>query len=169
MWSKRLSAAVVGTILIVGAAAVAQQRGGSQPSVVGVWKVSEATVTGPNARKIANPQPGIRIFTQRHYSIIEVQGDTSRPDLPPQGQATDKQLADVWRPFVSNAGTYEVKGNEITTRAVVAKNPGVMRAGSFATVTFQLEGRDTLWLTQKSNDAGPVANPITYKLTRLEQ
>jgi hypothetical protein len=34
--------------------------------------------------------------------------------------------------------------------------------------TFRMEGNDTLSLTKKAAEAGPVTNPATRKLTRLE-
>ena len=51
---------------------------------------------------------------------------------------------------------------------IAAKNPAEMRAGNFLTFTFRLEGPDTLWLTTKTDENGPLANPTTVKLTRLE-
>ena len=36
-----------------------------------------------------------------------------------------------------------------------------------STYTFKLEG-DTLWLTQQRDLRGPVANPATFKLIRVE-
>ena len=55
--------------------------------------------------------------------------------------ATADQLRATWGPFLSEAGTYQIEaGNLVTIRALVAKGP----------------------------QAGPVPNPTTYKLTRLE-
>jgi len=50
----------------------------------------------------------------------------------------------------------------------VAKNPATMKAGRFQTYTFRLEGKDTVWLTQKATDEGPAQNPATIKLRRIE-
>ena len=164
---RRLSvaAALVGVTAILGALLFAQ--GNSNPSIVGVWKVAERTYTGPNARKITSPQPGVRIFTQRHFSISEDTSDTLR-ELPVEG-ATDKQRADVSGPFTAQAGTYEIKGNEITQRRIAAKNPNNVRPEAFFINTFRFESKDThLWLTEKANQNGPIANPIIRKLTRLE-
>ena len=170
MLTKRLSTAVAlaGTVLVVSVVVAlgAQQRSNSTPSIVGVWKLSETTTTGPNAKKVTSPQPGLRIYTRQHYSLTTVTSDKPRPELPEKG-ATDKQLADAFGPFAANAGTYEIKGNEITLKPVIAKNPAVMRAGNFLVGTFKLEG-NTLWITSKSNASGPVANPTTEKYTRLE-
>ena len=166
-----LSTAVAsaGAVLVVVSVVVAlgaQQRSGSTPSIVGVWKLSEMTYTGPNARKVTSPQPGLAIFTRQHYSITVVESDKPRAELPAK-DATDKQLAEAFDPFIANGGTYEIKGTEITYRSIVAKDPAGMRAGNFFVATFKLEG-NTLWITGKSNASGPVANPLTVKYTRLE-
>jgi hypothetical protein len=171
MLTKRLSTAVALAGAVLGVVSVvvahgAQPRSNSTPSVVGVWKLSEVTFTGPNARKVTSPQPGLRIYTRQHYSIASVDADKPRAEVPAK-DASDKQRADAWGPFTGQAGTYEIKGNEITLKPIVAKNPAVMRAGNFLVATFKLEG-DALWITPKSNASGPVANPQTEKWTRLE-
>ena len=173
MSTKRLLAAGVLVGALIGVAQIVSfaQRGSSDSAVIGVWRVSEVTFTGPNARKVTNPQPSVRIYTPRYYSIMDVTSDGPRPELP--SQATDKQraeaLAEAFGSFTANAGTYEIKGNEIASKRIVAKNPALMRdGGTLATHTFRMEGKDTLWLTIKTNLDGPIANPSTEKLTRLE-
>jgi Lipocalin-like domain len=155
------------TTVLVGALVAAQQVGRSAPTLVGVWRVVEVTTTGDNARTISSPQPGIRIFTQRHYSFNAVTGDKPRPELPPPGKATDKQLADAFGPFIANTGTYDIKGDEIHHRPIAAKAPNAMQSGVVFLDTYKLDG-DTLWMTQKSGANGPVKNPITTKWMRVE-
>jgi hypothetical protein len=143
------------------------QRANSNASVIGVWRVSEWTTSGPNGRKITNPQPTVIIFTRRYFSRNEVTSDVPRPELPAQG-ATDKQVADAFRLFDGEAATYEIEGNEITFKRIVTKNPASMRDGNFLVVTFRMEGNDTLWITAKANQNGPIANPTITRLNRLE-
>jgi hypothetical protein len=169
--TKRLLAVGVLAAVVIGITQIASfaQRGTSNASVVGVWRVSEVTTTGPNGRKYTNPQPSVRIFTQRYYAIDEVTSDAPRPELPlPADKQTDKQKADAFGPFVGQAGTYEIKGAEMTLKRITAKNPATMKVGTFAVNTFRMEGNNTLWLTQKATEAGPATNPTTWKLTRLE-
>src|SRR5262249_32780978 len=142
---------------------VAQSK--STSPLIGVWRVAEVTVTGPNARKITSPQPGLFIFTARHYALETVTSDAPRPELPPADKRTDKQIVDAFGPFTANAGSYEIKGNEVTNKVIVAKNPGTMKAGRFQIYSFRSEGKDTLWLTQKATDEGPAQDPVTFKLT----
>jgi hypothetical protein len=88
--------------------------------------------------------------------------------LAPSQGATDKQRADAWEPFIGNAGTYSIKGNELTRNIIVSKNPSAMNNGNFTVHVFRMEGKNTLFLTEKANRRGPVADPDTIKLTRLE-
>ena len=166
MSTKRLLivSVLIGNAAIVGHA----QRGKPNSGVIGVWHVSELTFIGENERTVTKPQPGIVIFTPHYYSRNLVTSDAPRPELPPPDKLTDKQIAAAFRPFTANAGTYEIRGNELTTKRIAAKNPAEMRAGNFLTFTFRLEGRDTLWLTSKTDENGPLVNPTAVKLTRLE-
>ena len=167
---QRLLAAVVFVGVVVGITlrSSLDTARAANSAAIGVWRVAEETTTGPNGRKNTNPQPGVLIFTQRYYSVNEVTANAPRPELPPPDKRTDKQVADAFGPFTGQAGTYEIKGNELTYRPIAAKNPNVMRAGHFFVDTFRMEGNNTLWLTGKANNAGPIANPGTTKLTRLE-
>ena len=130
MWTftKRLltAAVLVGVVVGITQRSGFAQGGSSNSAVIGVWRVSEVTTTGPNGRKNTNPQPGVRIFTQRYYGIDEVTSNAPRPELPPPPKATDKQVAEAFGPFIGQAGTYEIKGNELTTKRIAAKNPGTM-------------------------------------------
>ena len=137
-------------------------------SIQGVWRVAEVTITGPDARTIINAQPNLTIITARHYSRTEVHADKPRPNPADLANATADELRAVWAPFVGEAGTYEITGgNVVIMRPIVAKNPAAMASGSFSTNSYQLAG-DTLWVTPQGNQNGPVANPPTIKLVRVE-
>ena len=45
----------------------------------GAWQVVEVTTTGPAGSTNSNPQPGLYLFTARHYSIISVLSQEPRP------------------------------------------------------------------------------------------
>lgn len=115
---------------------VAQNRATTSP-LVGVWRVAERTSTGPNARTVTDPQPGILIVTAHYYSTSIVTSDAPRPDLP--RDAADKQRLDAWGAFGADAGTYEVHGSELTSHPITHKNPNRMREGTFETDTIRLE------------------------------
>ena len=141
----------------------------TRQSIQAVWRVMEATITGPAARTIAFAErPNLTIFTARHYSRVEVQADGPRPILADVAKASADDLRALWGPFVGEAGTYEVTpGNLITMRPIASKNPAVMGPGIFITYAYKLDG-DTLSLTQQRNQNGPFANPFMLKLVRVE-
>ena len=160
--------ALVGVLLVACVAAVAVAQ--TTPSIQGAWRVTEVTVTGADASSNKTPQPGIYIFTKGHYSIITVNSTSPRKafsNVATPGKLTDaEKLAryEVWNDFTANTGTYQVAGNTLTTKAVVAKNPGVMDTSQ--TREFKIEG-STLILIQKS-PAGQPASQTTTRLTRIE-
>lgn len=163
---RRIS--VIVASLVVGGWALAAAQ--SVPALQGAWRVTEVVVTGANASTNSSPQPGLYVFTRQHYSIITVGGTTARKSPPapkdPAKPTDAEKLAqyDVWNPFTANSGTYQVAGNTLTTRPLVAKNPGVM--GGTQTREFKIDG-NTLTLIQKS-PAGQPASETRTKLTRLE-
>lgn len=132
----------------------------------GVWRTLEVNVSGPGARTF-RPEATLAIFHGRHYSRIEVHAEQPRPPLVDQATASADQLRAVWGPFVGEAGTFELTGNEITMHATVAKNPAVMAPGASSVYTYRREG-DVLTLTQVRTSAGATAYPVTVKLTRIE-
>jgi hypothetical protein len=137
------------------------------PSIEGVWRATEVKMTGPGARTISPLQPNLAIITAKHYSRLEIHAD-ARPSLTDAAKATAEELRQVWGPVVAEAGSYETsRGNVLTLHAVVAKNPATMEAGSFTSYGYRLAG-DTLWLTLQRDQRGPVTNPPTIKLTRVD-
>ena len=158
---------VMVAIVVVGAWALASAQ--SAPSLQGAWRVTEIVVTGANAATTSSPQPGLYVFSRQHYSIVAVNGTTTRQAAAPKDPAklTDAEKVaqyEVWNPFTANSGTYQVSGSTLTTRPLVAKNPGVM--GATQTREFKIDG-NTLTLIQKSA-AGQPSSETRTKLTRLE-
>lgn len=136
----------------------------AQDQIEGVWKITEVVIAGPNARTISNPAPNPFIFTKKHYSRAFLTAE--RPALPRQNP-TDAQKAAAWTPFAAEAGTYEIKGEVITIHPIIAKNPDAMEPGVVLTSDLKIEG-NTLTLTAKATQNGPIANPSTMKLVRVE-
>src|SRR5262249_30324481 len=114
------------------------------------------------------PGATLAIFHGRHYSRVEVHAEHPRPLLKEPAAASADELRAVWGPFVGEAGTFEVSGNNvITTQALVAKNPAAMTNGATSVLTFERTG-DTLTLTQIRTPSGPSALRETIKLARVE-
>ncbi len=133
----------------------------------GVWRTVEVVVPGAPARTY-RPEATLAIFHGRHYSRVEVHTEGPRPLLADQAGASADQLRAVWGPFVAEAGTFDVSGNNtITMQASVAKNPAVMQPGAQSVCNYRREG-DLLILTQLRTPAGPSPNPVTITLARVE-
>ena len=83
-------------------------------------------------------------------------------------KATADELRKVFvDDFIANSGTYDIKGNMLTITPHVAKDPGFMQPGNFIAYTFKLDG-DHLTLVAHSTTSGPVKDPVTLKLKRVE-
>lgn len=165
----RLRIGVIVAILLVGAAALTRAQ--ATPSLQGVWRVTDIVVTGANAATNKSPQPSLYIFTKQHYSIMTVNGAAARKNFgapkDPLKLTDAEKIArfESWDAFTANSGTFQVSGSTLTTRPLVAKNPGVM-AGPPATREFRIQG-NTLTLIQKSAAGQPVSETRTT-LTRVE-
>ena len=159
---------ILSILAVASVAAVSSASVSRSAPIEGVWRTSAVTLTGPNARTIDQLQPSLAIITAKHYSRVELHGEGPRPSFADAAKATADELRQVWGPVVAEAGSYEVSGgNVLTLRPVVAKNPASMAAGAFSSYTYRIVG-DTLWLTYRSTARGPVTNPPTVKLTRVE-
>lgn len=148
----------------------AQSKPVPHVSVQGVWRVTEVTTTGLNGTTNRQPQPGLWIFTDQHFSIVRVNSEKPRPGLSAAEESkasTAELLAVDGNAFTAMSGTYELAGDRLTTRATVATRNGPMSPGSFQTLSFTLDS-STLVLTNAETNQGPVANPTTWKLVRLE-
>ena len=91
---KRWVFGAVSVALLASQAAVAQS---TRASIHGVWRIVEATTTGPGARTIPFAErPNLTIITARHYSRVEVQADKPRPILADVTKATADELRAAW-------------------------------------------------------------------------
>jgi hypothetical protein len=151
--------------LVLTAAAPAQ--GFAQTQLQGVWRITEVKLEAPANRTIANPQPNLLIITAGHYSRTELHTEGPRPLLENNGTASAEQLRAVWGPFAAEAGAYEVRGQTITLRPEVAKNPADMASGAYSSATFKVVG-DTLWIATTRDQKGPVTQPVRARFVRVE-
>jgi hypothetical protein len=152
-WTFALITLVAASAIAV---AVSAQSPASGSPLVGAWRVTELTDANGT---IANPQPGLYIFTRQHYSFARIQGTRPLPDYPSNDKATDADKVAVFNALYLNTGTYTVKGNSLATKAMVAKSKFAI-GGAGNQYDFAIAG-NTLVLTQKP--AGAV-----IKLVRLE-
>jgi hypothetical protein len=149
------------TIAVLVSAVSATQAVSGQ-SLVGTWKPVEIVVdSGPDrGRHTSDVQPGLLIFTKRHYSMMFVQGFKARP--LPSDSATNEQVALSFIPFTANAGTYQKRDSTVILSPSIAKNPRVMSGRPLTTIVRVK--RDTLW-------ARPLGRGLasTTKWVRIER
>lgn len=147
-------------ITLLGLFAVAVTVYGQSPAtrnpLVGAWRVTE--IDDANRPPITNPQPGLYIFTQQHYSFARINGTASLPNYPSNDKATDADKVGVFNALYLNSGTYTVTANVLTTKAMVAKSAFVIGASN--QYEFAVNG-NALVLTQKASGA-------VTKLVRVE-
>jgi hypothetical protein len=151
------------TLALFAGVAAAQSK---PTALTGVWRITEVTTTGPRAVKFSNPQPGLFMFTAKHYSMMWVHGEKPRADAD-VSKATDAELLAMWRAFSAQSGTYEISGATVTLRPITAKSTVNMRPGRYLTDSFKVEG-NTLAISTVRTSEGPTENPETMKLTRIE-
>jgi hypothetical protein len=157
-----LCVAVIPVLMIV-------QSAFAEGKLEGVWRVSEVWVGDPSAGKITvgPTHPSVIIFTKKHFSFLNIKTATgTRPNLPPKG-ATDAQKVAAWTPVAAFAGSYEVKDNIMTYHNIVDLDPNGMAPGNSGTSEFKIEG-NTLTTIPKTDQNGPIANPLITKFIRVE-
>jgi len=151
--SRRVVAIVALAGLIAAGAAIV--RAADSP-LQGTWQIVDQ-----NGR----PGPGVYIFARTHYSMMTASAD--RPDIVDISQASADDLRALYGPMAANAGVYEVSGNLVTIRPIVAKIPVVMKAGAYEVYAFAIDGT-SLTLTQQRNVRGPVEGRAPVRLVRVE-
>lgn len=150
----------IAVILVLSCAVSSQQ-------LKGVWRLDEIKTTGTDGQTTKMTQPSMYLFTKSHYSIIYVRGDKPRSTDDP-AKMTAAQLLDVYvSSFIANAGTYDLKAGTLTTKVMVAKSPTYMQGGNWTSYKVKVTGNH-LTLTTTATNGGPVKDPTTYTLTRVE-
>ena len=118
--------------------------------LMGAWKVTE--YTNPGQPTVTNVQPGLYVFSEKHYSAVRIQGTKPLPAYPSNDKATEADKAQVFDSLYLNTGAYSISGNTLTTMPQVAKSAFAMAPGRKTEYTFTISG-NTLTLAQKD---GPV-------------
>jgi hypothetical protein len=115
----------------------------------GAWIVS--SWENLDGKAIADPQPGIFVFTTTNYSIMYVNTAAPRPAYDADAEQTDPEKLAAYDSLTANAGGYEIDGNTFTTYAYVAKDNNYM--GGFpendTEYEFERDG-DKLTITTKT-------------------
>jgi hypothetical protein len=155
---------VIAAVLVVAFLSVGAQQQPSRPtSIQGVWRVVEQTI---NDRTLAGEGLGLgfHIYTAGYYAVVRESGTPPRPDVGNVDGATAAQLLAMWGPFVAQFGTYEISGDRLTERTLVAKNPSNMKEAAPTSRRITLEG-NTLTTEPDGTTDG---RRITLKMVRVE-
>ena len=151
----RLSAiALLASFAIV--TAVQAQSHAANP-LVGTWRIAE--IADANKPPLTEPQPGLYIFTPKHYSMVRINGTKPLPDYPSNDKATDADKVAVFNALYLQSGTYTLKDNILSIKALVAKSAFAMTAAGNQ-YDVAISG-NTLVLTLKRDSS-------SVKLVRVE-
>ena len=158
---------LIGTVLgiafvpLLGAVSLAQTRPQQVPPIYGVWQVVEQTIDGRTLSGVSLGL-GFHVYTPKYFAVIRETEAPPRAALASPNTATAAELLAAWGPFVAQAGTYEMSGDTVTERVLVAKDvtnmqkAGVMRR-------YRVEGNT---LTIEPSRSGGLET--TLKLIRVE-
>ena len=161
--SRLMFASLTLVFLAASALAIPREAASAPPKLTakaleGVWTVTKVVRTGANAGTDDHPQPSLQIFNRGYYSIVRDNAGQPRkaaPDPKDSARLTDaEKLAkyEEWAPFAASAGAYEIKGNTMVTRNLIAKQ--VKGVGLTEEATIQFAG-DTFTATAKSPPGSP--------------
>ena len=104
------------------------------------WEVVErAYQRGDSAWVNRSPEPGLYVFTQRHYSIQEIRESGPRPVF--DEATTDIERLRAFEVFHAHGGSYEIAGDRLVLTITIAKGPNTMRGGL---ATYDLRWRGEL-------------------------
>jgi hypothetical protein len=155
---RRLIEIALSLVLFVLALSAASVYGQARSPLAGAWKVTE--IANPGSAPLTSPQPGLYVFTEKHYSAVRLNGAKPLPAYPSNDAATDADKVASFNTLYVNTGGYAVSGNTLTLSPMVAKSAFAMEPGRTIQYEFAISG-NTLTLTQKP--AGP-----GLKFVRLE-
>ena len=131
--------------------------------LVGAWIIVETTTTTPDSTWVdESPQPGLYMFTDRHFSLMLIPEDAPRPLLPED--ATPEQRLAVFENFVADAGSYVASDSILTMQNVIAKLPRAMNSNAGSPYRYRINGDS---LTLSFSGAWATGGEITYRLVRL--
>lgn len=135
-------------------------------SLHGAWRVIQKSLTSQDSTATdSSPQPGLVLFTERHYSLMYVEGNKPRTQFTDPARPTDAEKVEAYDTFVGHSGAYTVSDSMVAMQVVVSKAPYLMGTdlrSSFARFAYHI-AKDTLRLTRR----GPRGN-FTMILVRVE-
>ncbi len=105
----------------------------------GAWVVT--SLQSSDGTAIDPAGPGQFIFLDGRYSAVYTVGVTERRKSEKAFDPTEEEMVEQHETIIVNSGTYQVEGNELTLRPLVAKSPEYI--GGSSIMEFSVDG-DTL-------------------------
>ena len=124
----------------------------SEPAPIrGAWRIVRTSLTtgAPSFRDYT--QPGLLLFTARHYSLMYVEGNEPRRMFQNPASPTGAEKLEAYDTFVGHSGTYSLEDSIVAMTVDVAKFPNLMGPelrSTFARFVYRIRG-DTLLLTRR--------------------
>ncbi len=147
----RLTATLLSLAVILPTKLEVATRASSEGSIRGAWSVISTSLTGADRTSTNDsPQPGLVLFTERHYSVMFVEGIEPRKPFADAQRATDAEKITAYDTFTGHTGTYSIVDSVVAMRVVVAKLPNLM-TGELSTTFMRFAHRisgDTLRMTR---------------------
>jgi hypothetical protein len=128
---------------------------GQPPSVAlpGAWRIVRTSLTTSDQPSFVDySQPGLLLFTARHYSLTYVEGNKTRQMFQDPARPTEAEKLDAFDTFVGHSGTYSVADSLIAMQIEISKSPNLMGTelrNTFARFAYEIVG-DTLRLTRRN-------------------
>jgi hypothetical protein len=140
----------VRTLIVVGVAwGFSIPAAQAETPLEGAWIVASWENLAGEA--IADPQPGIFVFTSTNYSIMYVNTAEARPEYDEDAGQTDAETLASYESLTANSGGYEIDGNTFTTYAYVAKDDNYMAGFPENDTEYEFErDGDSLVITTKT-------------------
>ena len=161
---RKLASFFAISVFVASCAPEAGSVTGDHQGLLGTWLITETTRTqGDSTWVNDSPQPGLYIFSQHHFSLMLIPGDSPRVEW--QGAGTPAERLAAFENFVADAGSYEATDSVITMSNIIAKLPWAMNLGGGGPYQYRLDG-DSLSLSFGPGWMGE--SKIKYRLVRLE-
>ena len=121
----------------------------SQGSLHGAWRVIGMSLTSGD-QITTSTSPGLVLFTEKHYSLMYVEGSQPRKLFADPTRPTDTEKIGAYDTFVGHSGIYTITDSVIAMLPDIAKAPHMMigeMRNTFFRFAYHITG-DTLRLTR---------------------
>lgn len=98
-----------------------------EPGLEGAWELTHVMRKSPDTTTHWKPFKSIFIFTDKYYSVeIARMERPSWPDLEDGEERNPDHIINAFQGLISNSGSYEIVGDSVIHKVIVAKSPNLM-------------------------------------------